>query len=538
MAALAPMPSASVATTVAARPLTRSKARSANRKSRASASAASNQRCRHTRRIESRVSVTLPNSRNAASRADAASSPCSIRSRVLIARCPRISSSRSSSPGRMGLLLRRSRRVHDPSDCVDQLRPSIAFAHQLRFARSGQLVVPRPLVPFAGAPPRFEPAPFEKAMQRRIQRTGFDTEQIVGLRPDRLADPVTVLRPPLEGAEDEHVERALEKLQPLVFRAFGHSRRQSTALDVGCLRRVPFEQVLQVAATGARSHSQYTGASHHAPNGAFVSTPAIAVQNLVKTFGSRLRPIRAVDDLTFSVAQGSIFGLLGPNGAGKTTTLRIMTTLARPTAGTVDLLGHNVVSEPLEGRRRIGVVIQEQAADLLLNVRDNLLTFARFHGAGGAPVRQRADRVMAQFGIADVAERKVQDLSGGIRRRVQVAKMFMVDVPVIFLDEFSSGMDAILKRGVMDMLRAQAAAGRTIVLTTQILTEAEELCDDILIINNGRQVARGNVHDLKQLVGGLHEVTITFDRVPENLTAIVAGYAPERTTVLHNTVQL
>jgi len=268
-----------------------------------------------------------------------------------------------------------------------------------------------------------------------------------------------------------------------------------------------------------------------------VSTPTIVVKNLVKTFGSRLRPIRAVDDLTFSVQRGSIFGLLGPNGAGKTTTLRIMTTLTRPTGGSVDVLGYDVVQAPLEVRRRIGVVIQEQAADLLLNVRDNLLTFARFHGGAGPPVRARADQVMAQFGIDDVANRKVQDLSGGIRRRVQVAKMFMIDVPIVFLDEFSSGMDAILKRSVMKMLRAQAADGRTIVLTTQILTEAEELCDDILIINNGRRVAHGSVDALKQLVGRLHDVTIAFDRVPQELATIMAGYAAERVTTVHNTVQ-
>jgi ABC-type multidrug transport system ATPase subunit len=269
-----------------------------------------------------------------------------------------------------------------------------------------------------------------------------------------------------------------------------------------------------------------------------VSTPAIVVQNLVKTFDVRRRPIRAVDDLTFSVHRGSIFGLLGPNGAGKTTTLRIMTTLARPSGGSVEVFGYDVVKAPLEVRRRIGVVIQEQAADLLLSVRDNLLTFARFHGRAGPAVRTRAGEVMAQFGIEDVADRKVQDLSGGIRRRVQMAKMFMVDVPIVFLDEFSSGMDAILKRSVMDMLRAQAASGRTIVLTTQILTEAEELCDDILIINHGRRVAHGSLPALKQLVGRLHEVTITFDRVPDALPAIVAGYAAERVTVQHNTVQL
>ena len=269
-----------------------------------------------------------------------------------------------------------------------------------------------------------------------------------------------------------------------------------------------------------------------------MSTPIISVRNLVKTFGSRQRPIRAVDDLTFTVERGSIFGLLGPNGAGKTTTLRIITTLTRPSGGRVDVLGYDVVTAPLEVRRRIGVVIQQQAADLLLNVRDNLLTFARFHGRTGPAVRERAAEVMRQFGIEDVADRKVQDLSGGVRRRVQVAKMFMIDVPIVFLDEFSSGMDAILKRSVMDLLRAEAAAGRTIVLTTQILTEAEQLCDDILIISGGRQVARGTVQSLKRLVGQLYDVTITFDRVPEELATIAAQYGSKVVVAQHNTVQL
>ena len=269
-----------------------------------------------------------------------------------------------------------------------------------------------------------------------------------------------------------------------------------------------------------------------------MSAPAIVVDHLVKTYQSRRQSVRAVDDLSFSVQRGSIFGLLGPNGAGKTTTLRIMTTLARPTSGRVTVLGHDAVKAPLEVRKQIGVVIQEQAADLLLNVRDNLLTFARFHGESGQAVRNRAADVMKQFGIDDVADRKVQDLSGGVRRRVQVAKLFMIDAPVLFLDEFSSGMDPILKRSVMDLLRAQAAKGRTIVLTTQILTEAEELCDDILIINKGRRIAHGNLHDLKMLTSRLYEVTLTFDSVPEALQSIAAAYQPERMTVSHNTVQL
>lgn len=268
------------------------------------------------------------------------------------------------------------------------------------------------------------------------------------------------------------------------------------------------------------------------------SESAIVVEDLVKTFGSGRKAVTAVDSLTFSVRRGSIFGLLGPNGAGKTTTLRIMTTLLRPSAGRVEVLGHDVVKAPLEVRKRIGVVIQEQAADLLLNVRDNLLTFARFHSLPSAIARRRAAEVMGQFGIDDVADRKVQDLSGGVRRRVQVAKMFMVDVPIVFLDEFSTGMDPILKRSVMDLLRAQAARDRTIVLTTQVLTEAEELCDDILIINRGKRIAHGTLHDLKMLTHRLYDVTLTFERLPEALSPLVATYDVESVKIVHNTVQL
>jgi len=170
-------------------------------------------------------------------------------------------------------------------------------------------------------------------------------------------------------------------------------------------------------------------------------------------------------------------------------------------------MGYDVVTEPLEVRKRIGVVIQESAAELFLSVRDNLLTFARFHGFAGREVRDRADEVMEQFGLTPEASRKAQDLSGGFRRRVQVAKMFMVETPIMFLDEFSTGMDPILKRSVMDRLRTEAAKGRSIVLTTQILSEAESLCDDILIINHGREVARGDVETIKAL-SATHNATL------------------------------
>jgi ABC-2 type transport system ATP-binding protein len=265
---------------------------------------------------------------------------------------------------------------------------------------------------------------------------------------------------------------------------------------------------------------------------------AIEVHSLVKEFQRRGRPaIRAVSGLSFSVAPGSIFGLLGPNGAGKSTTLKILTTLLRPTSGSASVAGYDVVGASLDVRRRIAVVIQEQAADLLLTARDNLTGFARFHGLSSTEIRRRADRVLDAFDLTAQAGQKVQDLSGGFKRRVQVAKIFMVETPVVFLDEFSTGMDPILKRAVMSALREEARNGRTIVLTTQILSEAEELCDDILIMDDGREVAHGDLQALKLLSEGVYEVSMTFDVLPDGLEAELAALKPLRLTVARTTVQ-
>jgi len=267
--------------------------------------------------------------------------------------------------------------------------------------------------------------------------------------------------------------------------------------------------------------------------------PAIEVENLVKVFRRRGQaPLRAVDDLSFAVQRGAIFGLLGPNGAGKTTTIRVLTTLVQPTAVRARIMGHDVVKEPLAVRKSIGVVIQESAAELFLTVRDNLLTFARFHGIAGALARSRADEIMEQFGLTSEAQRKAQDLSGGFRRRVQVAKMFMVETPIMFLDEFSTGMDPILKRSVMERLRTEARNGRTIVLTTQIISEAEELCDEILIMSHGKQIARGDLHALKLLSQGVYELSLTFDRLPDGLEAELVARRPLRLRVSGNSVEV
>lgn len=269
-----------------------------------------------------------------------------------------------------------------------------------------------------------------------------------------------------------------------------------------------------------------------------MSEYAISIENLVKVYRARADgATRAVDNLSFAVRQGQIFGLLGPNGAGKTTTLKVLTTLLRPTSGRAVVLGFDVAAQPLEVRRRISLVLQETAVELFLSVRDNLLTFARFHGLSGDAARRRAGELMERLNLASEANRKVQDLSGGYKRRVQVAKIFMVDTPVIFLDEFSTGMDPLLKRAVMQQLREEAARGRTIVLTTQVLSEAEELCDDILIMHRGRQVARGDLHALKLLSENTYEVALTFDRLPDTAEADLAALRPLRMSVNQNTVE-
>ncbi len=262
---------------------------------------------------------------------------------------------------------------------------------------------------------------------------------------------------------------------------------------------------------------------------------AIVVRDLVKIFKRRGQPdVRAVDGLTFSVRRGSIFGLLGPNGAGKTTTLKMLTTLLRPSSGQIEVEGVDPLKDPLEVRKRISVVIQESAVDLFLSIVDNLGTFGRFHGLSPRAIRDRTEDVLDQFELRSEANRKVMDLSGGFKRRVQVAKVFMLDTPIVFLDEFSTGMDPILKRSVMNRLRGESSRGRTIVLTTQILGEAEALCDDILIMRAGREAARGDINTLKLLSGGLYEISVTFDELPRSLEAAVAAYHPTRIEVTQN----
>ena len=244
--------------------------------------------------------------------------------------------------------------------------------------------------------------------------------------------------------------------------------------------------------------------------------PAIEAENLVKIYKPKsAHPIRALDGLSLSVKRGEIFGLLGENGAGKTTFLRILTTLLQPTSGCATLLGMDVTRRANDVRKKICGVLQENAVDVWLSVEDNLSTYALFHSIPRHERASRAARVIEQFALGQFRRQKVMDLSGGMKRRVQVAKVFMVDTPVVFLDEATTGMDPINKRETLGAIRDQARRGRTIILTTHILGEAEELCDSIAIIDRGRVVAGGSPDTIKSLGSAIVEIHVTFDSLDE-----------------------
>jgi len=240
---------------------------------------------------------------------------------------------------------------------------------------------------------------------------------------------------------------------------------------------------------------------------------AIKVEDIRKVYrGKGTGPIHAVDGVSFEVARGQIYGLLGPNGAGKTTLVKILTTIAPPTSGRACVGGFDVVLQSLEVRRRIAAVLQQTAVETLLTVEDNLRIYAYLHGIGPSEARKRMDSVLEEFELRERARETVHDLSFGTKRRVQVAKIFMVDSPVIFLDEGTTGMDPLMRRRVLDRIRLESRKGRTVLLTTQLLSEAEELCDTIMIIHRGKKLASGSLQDLRRLSNHMFRVSLTFAR--------------------------
>lgn len=266
---------------------------------------------------------------------------------------------------------------------------------------------------------------------------------------------------------------------------------------------------------------------------------AIEVEQLQKIYRSETNePIHALDGVSFHLPQGSICGLLGPNGAGKTTLIKILTTIVTPTSGRAVVQGYDVVRNPLEVRKQIAVVLQQTAVETMLSVQDNLLIYAYLHGVSRRAARERMRSVVEEFDLADKLRETVQDLSIGTKRRVQVAKIFMVDSPVIFLDEATTGMDPLMKRRVLDRIRAEARAGRTILLTTQVLSEAEQLCETIMIIDHGRMLASGSLQELRRLSEQLFRVSLSFAGIDGELQNRLEALKPVEMTIDGKNVEM
>ncbi|MET0899741.1 MAG: ATP-binding cassette domain-containing protein [Mycobacterium sp.] len=224
---------------------------------------------------------------------------------------------------------------------------------------------------------------------------------------------------------------------------------------------------------------------------------AIEAIDLVKRFGDNT----AVDGISFTVPQGTVLGLLGPNGAGKTTTVRMMTTLTEPTSGTARVAGFDVLREPDQVRRHMGLTGQAATVDELLTGRENIRMIGSLYGIRRKELDRLGDQLLDQFAIADAADRVVKSYSGGMRRRLDLAVSLIAAPPVLFLDEPTTGLDPRSRVELWEVLRGLVAGGTTLLLTTQYLEEADQLADRIVVVDRGRIIAEGTPLDLKQQAG-------------------------------------
>ena len=238
----------------------------------------------------------------------------------------------------------------------------------------------------------------------------------------------------------------------------------------------------------------------------------IEAEGLVKVYRSRGSEVRALDGVDLEVQEGTVLGLLGPNGAGKTTTVRILATLLRADAGRATIAGLDVARDAQAVRRLIGLSGQYAAVDENLTGRENLWMFGRLYQLDTAESRRRADDLLARFDLEGAADRVAKTYSGGMRRRLDLASALIGNPQLLFLDEPTTGLDPRSRLGMWDVIRDQVRQGTTLLLTTQYLEEADELADEIAVVDAGRIIARGTADELKTQVGGERIEVVVRDR--------------------------
>ncbi|HKX81201.1 MAG TPA: ABC transporter ATP-binding protein [Nitrososphaera sp.] len=262
-----------------------------------------------------------------------------------------------------------------------------------------------------------------------------------------------------------------------------------------------------------------------------MDSACISVSDLRKSYGSS---VAAVDGISFDVPYGRVFGFLGPNGAGKTTTIKVLNTLVHPTSGSVRIFGQDIVKHSKEIRKRIGVVLQEPSFETNLTVERALELYGLMWRLPGEKRRDRARELMDKFDLASLRNMKNDELSIGQRRRVQVAREFMHDMDLLFLDEPTVGLDPAARRMLLDYVKRHVKGGLTVFFTTHIMEEAEYLCDEIAIINKGKIITTDTPAGLKQKHGGVKIVEIKLkdaaaSSVVHLIAPLVAGGAAVET---------
>jgi len=245
----------------------------------------------------------------------------------------------------------------------------------------------------------------------------------------------------------------------------------------------------------------------------------IIAKSLSKSYGSTT----AVDSIDLAINSGKIFGFLGPNGAGKTTTIKLLTTLITPTEGTINILGIDAVRHPIEVRKKIGVILQQPSYEPTLSVEKSLEKYGMMWNVERKTRKDRVEELLTSFNLEEIRSIKNEDLSIGQRRRVQVAREFMHDMELLFLDEPTVGLDPSARRGLLDFIKKKVKEGLTIFFTTHILNEAEYICDEIAIINKGKIIAVDTPEELKNKFGKEKTIKIHMQETQKVLSNLLSG---------------